>query len=594
MDNPYSGELPKINKIAEDVQTVLGKISQLELQASNLQTEISQVPYQTDEDGYDVNEGQRNALYAQLDSVNSLIEEANEARHQLQSEAYALVSDYQSKISIFEKQAQKTAKAKSSFDVLSGYRFGARTAAAGSQLADQRKTHYDDQVSVLRSLLEAAQNAANGILMTTTLQTISERGEFNDPKTIFYGNHLENNQGVNEQKNDLENNWSGIPGDSIKNTNDNIAISILGNLGMTGIPYHGGKPDFSNVSLAKVNTTMSDVGMVAAADAMLAKEYGVTEDDIVSYRQENGLEWRDDGSGNNANLIPQNISQAFDEGREKKQEPTAMEALTAYMYAHNYTKSDYNVYSQDPEWIRLHNAAFPEYHQEHIIEPMEPNRSTPRDLAVTQYSFKKDNNGEEIYDSPLELSKYLYAEQGTADPRFLGTCGLCSCANILRLAGVNATEKEMIEYASHTRVEGGFFKHLCTVNRLDANKSGGTTPNQRQKILEHYGIRSSIIPVKQDSNGYASYEAINELGQYVADGRGVIIDVDAGAFYNDLRMNGCGHAVTLTSVTKNKYGDISGFYIADSNRGTVFYPAWRIREAIRPFVGVNVTNQIIR
>ena len=47
-------------------------------------------------------------------------------------------------------------------------------------------------------------------------------------------------------------------------------------------------------------------------------------------------------------------------------------------------------------------------------------------------------------------------------------------------------------------------------------------------------------------------------------------------------------------VAQNKYGDISGFYIADSNRGTVFYPAWRIREAIRPFVGVNVTNQIIR
>ena len=60
---------------------------------------------------------------------------------------------------------------------------------------------------------------------------------------------------------------------------------------------------------------MPDVGMVAAADAMLAKEYGVTEDDIVSYRQENGLEWRDDGSGNNANLIPQNISRAFEEGR---------------------------------------------------------------------------------------------------------------------------------------------------------------------------------------------------------------------------------------------------------------------------------------
>lgn len=364
MDNPYSGELPKINKIAEDVQTVLEKISQLELQASNLQTQISQVPYQTDEDGYDVNEGQRNALYAQLDSVNSLIEEANETRHHLQSEAYALVSDYQSKISLYEEKARKIAEKKSSFDVLSGYRFGARTAAAGSQLAEQRKTHYDDQVSVLRTLSEAAQNAANGIQTTTTLRPISKRGEFNDPNTIFSSNHLENDNDVNEQENDLEdNNWSGIPGESIKNTNDNTAASILRNLGINGIPYHEGKPDFSIVSHAKVNTSMPDVGMVAAADAMLAKQYGVFGNDIVSYRRENGLEWRDDGSGNNANLIPQNISQAFKEGREKKQEPTAMEALTAYMYAHNYGENDYDKYSKDPEWKRLHKAVFPEYHQ---------------------------------------------------------------------------------------------------------------------------------------------------------------------------------------------------------------------------------------
>lgn len=364
MDNPYSGELPKINKIAEDVHIIFDKISELELQASNIQSQISQVPYQTDEDGYDVNEGQRNALYGQLYSVNSLIEEANEARNQLQLEAYALVSDYQSKIAIYEEKARKTAETKSSFDKLSGYRFGARTATASSQFAEQRKMHYDDQVSILRSLSEAAQNAANGIQTATTIQTISERGEFNDPNKIFSGNHLENDKDVNEQKNDLEDdNWNGKPGESIKNINDNIAASILKNLEMDGIPYHAGKPDFSNVSHALVNTKIPDVGIVAAADAMLAKKYGVSEDDIVSYRQENGLEWRDDGSGNNANLIPKNISRAFEEGREENREPTAMEALTAYMYAHNYGEKDAAIYMKDPEWKKLHKAAFPNYNQ---------------------------------------------------------------------------------------------------------------------------------------------------------------------------------------------------------------------------------------
>ena len=75
---------------------------------------------------------------------------------------------------------------------------------------------------------------------------------------------------------------------------------------------------------------------------------------------------------------------------------------------------------------------------------------------------------------------------------------------------------------------------------------------------------------------------------------GKIIDVDAGTFYNDPRYKGGGHAVTVTSVTKNKYGDVSGFYIADSNRGTSYYYAWQIQDAMRPFVDMNVTSQIIR
>lgn len=415
MDNPYSGELPKINKIAEDVHIIFDKISELELQASNIQSQISQVPYQTDEDGYDVNEGQRNALYGQLYSVNSLIEEANEARNQLQLEAYALVSDYQSKIAIYEEKARKTAETKSSFDKLSGYRFGARTATASSQFAEQRKMHYDDQVSILRSLSEAAQNAANGIQTATTIQTISERGEFNDPNKIFSGNHLENDKDVNEQINDLEDdNWNGKPGESIKNINDNIAASILKNLEMDGIPYHAGKPDFSNVSHALVNTNIPDVGIVAAADAVLAKKYGVSKDDIVSYRQENGLEWRDDGSGNNANLIPQNISRAFEEGREENREPTAMEALSAYMYAHNYGEKDAAIYMKDPEWNKLHRAAFPEYYNKIYAEKeYERQNIIRRELYQRKIPYK-DFCGYTLVNGPRSEENYVVVG-GSAD-----------------------------------------------------------------------------------------------------------------------------------------------------------------------------------
>lgn len=231
----------------------------------------------------------------------------------------------------------------------------------------------------------------------------------------------------------------------------------------------------------------------------------------------------------------------------------------------------------------------------HYGPDVTPNRQTPRDLGETQYTFTADNMGTLTYDSPMEMAKFLCSTQGTAYPdRFRGTCGLCSCANVLALAGVSYSEKDIIDYAASTKMEGHLFSRLCVVNPLSADKSGGTTAKQRKEILQHFGVDSSTFKVREDANGDASIEAIEDIGRYVSEGRGVIIDVDGGVFYENPKLNGYGHAVTVTSVTKNKYGDVSGFYIADSNRGTVFYPALRIQKAIRTFVDINVTTQIIR
>ena len=219
-----------------------------------------------------------------------------------------------------------------------------------------------------------------------------------------------------------------------------------------------------------------------------------------------------------------------------------------------------------------------------------PTLSYPRDLPVTQFGFTDDGKGNLIYDSPVEMAQYLYASQGSAYKNFQGTCGLCSVANILRLSGVNIGEKEVIDYAS----KDGIFSHLCIVNPFSAKRSGGTTPEQRKQILDYFGISSSTWSVKKDKDGMASIETIKDIGKWVSEGKGVIIDVDAGAFYNDPRYNGLGHAVTVTSVTKDKYDDVSGFYIVDSNGGTSYYYAWQIQEAMRPFVDINVTSQIIR
>lgn len=41
--------------------------------------------------------------------------------------------------------------------------------------------------------------------------------------------------------------------------------------------------------------------------------------------------------------------------------PEAMEALALYMNAHNYQVDDFPLYSQDPEWQKLHQKAFPDF-----------------------------------------------------------------------------------------------------------------------------------------------------------------------------------------------------------------------------------------
>lgn len=226
-------------------------------------------------------------------------------------------------------------------------------------------------------------------------------------------------------------------------------------------------------------------------------------------------------------------------------------------------------------------------------DSFKPTRQTPRDLTMSQYGFTTNASGMEVYDSPLEMDKYLYSMQGSAYDNFKGTCGLCSCANVLRLAGVNYGEKEMIDYAADS--QGGLFSpKLCTVNPLSPSASGGTTPKQRQQILDHFGVSSSIWNIKTDADGKTSIETINDIGKWVSEGRGVIVDVDAGLFYNSPPNFGKGHAVTITSVERNKYGDITAFYILDSNQGTVKYNSWEIQEMLRTFVGINVTSQIIR
>lgn len=224
-----------------------------------------------------------------------------------------------------------------------------------------------------------------------------------------------------------------------------------------------------------------------------------------------------------------------------------------------------------------------------------PTRTTPRDLAASQFGFTKDSDGNMVYDSPTEMNQYLYKTQGSANANFQGTCGLCSCANILRLSGVNASEAEMIAYASQTRDPNSFNGMLCATGYSDPGLNGGTSPKSRQQILDHFGIDSGIFPIAHDSDGSIADSNLSQIADHVSAGRGVILSVHADVLWNDAAFGiDDYHAVTVTSVKKNSAGDVLGFYICDSaNGGTTYYPADKVKRALTGSP-MNVTYPIIR
>lgn len=227
---------------------------------------------------------------------------------------------------------------------------------------------------------------------------------------------------------------------------------------------------------------------------------------------------------------------------------------------------------------------------------MDITRKTPRDLVQTNYGMEKDSQGNLVYDSPMELDQYLCIRQGNADSDYRGTCGLCCCANVLKMSGVRSSELQMIQYASNTSSPNGFKEKLCTTGNADASQNGGTSVSDRKMILEHFGIPSSIMEIELDSDGKAAYKNLERIASCIEAGKGVILSVHASVLWkdNEISLEEDWHAVTVTSVKRNQKGELLGFFLCDSaDDGTHYYSAECVRSALFG-VPYNVTQSIIR
>ena len=199
----------------------------------------------------------------------------------------------------------------------------------------------------------------------------------------------------------------------------------------------------------------------------------------------------------------------------------------------------------------------------------------PRDLPITQQKMINKAGGGKTYNTPAETGKNLDHNQGKMKG-FSGTCGLCSCENVLRLAGVNVSEYDIVQFAA---------KNGLCVCGWDEDENGGTNYESRKKILEAFGVDSSLLP-----------QNLSTIANAITSGKGVIISVDAGLLWNDARyMNGL-HAVTVTSVDFDFEGNIEGFHICDSGAGIydMVVSGDKLENCLAVNRKMNVTQQIIR
>lgn len=143
-------------------------------------------------------------------------------------------------------------------------------------------------------------------------------------------------------------------------------------------------------------------------------------------------------------------------------------------------------------------------------------------------------------------------KQGDNPYGFEGTCGLCSCANIIRQFGGDATEAIVVTHAVAHRE--------CAISK-NPEKCGATRIGDQIKVLRDFGI-----PAHAERR-----QSLEDLAAAVGEGRGVIIEANAGYLWNDrnhLEFGQANHAVVVTGVARDPgSGRIQGFYINDSGSG---------------------------
>jgi hypothetical protein len=175
--------------------------------------------------------------------------------------------------------------------------------------------------------------------------------------------------------------------------------------------------------------------------------------------------------------------------------------------------------------------------------------------------FELPDGREALLVGDPECSKDYFHRQGDNEFGCKGDCGLVSCGDVLNQFGQQVSENDVVRFA----LENGY----CQIVPGSPEMSGGTSLLDQVEVLKSFGV-----PAHLEIGG-----SLEGVADRIADGHGVIIEVNAGELWDDPAYYDGGdanHAITITNVAFDPAtGEVEGVFVDDSGAGQFhhFLPA---------------------
>ena len=378
--NQFEKEWQQLHSISSRIQNLKVQYAGLRSHYDSLSVQLSALSPSYDEDGNDVNEGSRVAVESQMSSVRKEMDDNLELQAAMKIDAESMAQGFQIQRQNAREKANAHHSAATQLGRVSGYRFGVSTANAGRAAADSHSAYYLSVSEEMKRLMQAAQAVAAGGTAGGSAGNIADYGSFKNPGSragvarASAGNRSFA-AGQAHTKNSFGGSHAGVS--SSGGQAQGVSQATLSSLGYHSIPRQNHQPDFSAVSHGTVQGTFMGKDGDAKADEAFAKKMGMSASEVRDYRTQNGLAWQSNAQGTEASLIPESFQRDYQNSQTEK---TAFQKLSDYMNAHNYGKEDFETYSKDPEWQRLHKEAFPNYVSPAVKERQEKQRNLASQL----------------------------------------------------------------------------------------------------------------------------------------------------------------------------------------------------------------------